>query len=631
MKTKKILFCVIFALICLVFMMPEVFAGEQELKSLDFDITAKDNGDVTIVETWDIEVYDTNTLFKTFIYDAEYSFKDVSVVDLTNGDGVQMKDVGQYMYHVTPGGYYALDNTSGDFEIAWSADCEGVTRDKKYKITYTVANLVDVYNDCAALYWKLIGYDFEIPAENITGTIHLPHAINNEEEIRVWAHGPLTGEIHKQDSQTVTFSLPDLRTSEYLEIRVVTPPGVFENSNNKFFSNQLNSIIEEETKWAEEANALREKAIEMMKKAGYASIIVSAIIAFFSIRSVSKTKQASMDTPDAKVQKLDYFRDFPAKNVSPGEAEFMREMTSYNTQNVFSAIMMDLAEKKIISFEPIADEKKNVTMVINPFDDEMDIPEDERSILDFVNRASGNIGKITMKDFRKYCEKHDTATYNIWTKLKEKAQAQCRKRGSFSDEIRKKGTKFSEAGAGCFALAIIEFFAAIWVSTAVSEFVPEAAPIMCMAIILQIYAGIKKSKLANKFCGYTEQGFEEHERWKGLKKYMEDFSLLNEKEIPDLALWEKFLVYATAFGIADKVLKQLKVAYPQLADEEYMRTHYAPMYYMDRYDVGRSFGSAASRGYSSYASSQMSSGSGGGGGFSGGGGGGHGGGGGGGR
>ena len=368
-----------------------------------------------------------------------------------------------------------------------------------------------------------------------------------------------------------------------------------------------------------------------MKNTGYAAIGVSAIIALFSFKSMSKTKEASMDTPDAKTQKLDYFRDFPAKNASPGEAEFMREMVAYNTQNVFSAIMMDLAEKKIISFEPIVDDKKNVTMIINPFDDEMDLPEDERAILDFVSRASGNMGKISMKDFRKYCEKHDTATYNLWMKLKEKALAQCRARGSYSDEIRKKGTKYSEASAGCFALAIMEGMAAIYVSTMVSEFVPAAVPVMGIAIILQIVAGVKKSKLAGKFCGYTEQGFEEHERWKGLKKYMEDFSLLNEKEVPDLALWEKFLVYATAFGIAEKVLKQLKVAYPQLADEEYMRTHYAPMYYMDRYDVGRSFGSAASRGYSSYASSQMSSGSGGGGGFSGGGGGGHGGGGGGGR
>ena len=31
-------------------------------------------------------------------------------------------------------------------------------------------------------------------------------------------------------------------------------------------------------------------------------------------------------------------------------------------------------------------------------------------------------------------------------------------------------------------------------------------------------------------------------------------------------LWEKYLVFATAFGISEKVLKQLKVVYPEITD-----------------------------------------------------------------
>ena len=36
----------------------------------------------------------------------------------------------------------------------------------------------------------------------------------------------------------------------------------------------------------------------------------------------------------------------------------------------------------------------------------------------------------------------------------------------------------------------------------------------------------------------------------GLSRYMKDYSLLNEKRVLDLVLWEKYLVYATAFGIS---------------------------------------------------------------------------------
>jgi len=34
--------------------------------------------------------------------------------------------------------------------------------------------------------------------------------------------------------------------------------------------------------------------------------------------------------------------------------------------------------------------------------------------------------------------------------------------------------------------------------------------------------------------------------------------LLNEKRTRDLGLWEQFLVYATAFGISDKVIEEIK-------------------------------------------------------------------------
>ena len=121
----------------------------------------------------------------------------------------------------------------------------------------------------------------------------------------------------------------------------------------------------------------------------------------------------------------------------------------------------------------------------------------------------------------------------------------------------------------------------------------------------------------NKISRLTQKGIDEREKWVGLKKYMEDFSLLNEKEIPALELWEEYLVYATVFGIADKVIKQLKIVYPEINEmDSFSTTSY--IYLMSHTDFNSSFNIAIS----SSISSAMSSGSGAGGGFSGGGGGG---------
>ena len=93
--------------------------------------------------------------------------------------------------------------------------------------------------------------------------------------------------------------------------------------------------------------------------------------------------------------------------------------------------------------------------------------------------------------------------------------------------------------------------------------------------------------------------------------------MLDEKEIPDIALWEHFLVYATAFGIAEKVLKQLKIVYPDLEQNLDINT-YACMHIM----LHTNFSSSFSNAISTSISSAYSSATGGGGGFSGGGGGG---------
>lgn len=98
---------------------------------------------------------------------------------------------------------------------------------------------------------------------------------------------------------------------------------------------------------------------------------------------------------------------------------------------------------------------------------------------------------------------------------------------------------------------------------------------------------------------------------------------MKQKEVPELVLWEKYLVYATVFGISEKVLKQLKLVYPQLSDEEYLHSHgYTYMYLMYSGSFHNSFLSSlnTSVGTSYTNLTNYSSGSGGGGGFSSGGG-----------
>ena len=96
--------------------------------------------------------------------------------------------------------------------------------------------------------------------------------------------------------------------------------------------------------------------------------------------------------------------------------------------------------------------------------------------------------------------------------------------------------------------------------------------------------------------------------------------MIDKREVPELILWEKYLVYACVFGNAEKVLKQLKVVYPEFSNDDYMRNT-AYFYLMTHTDFNNSFvksiDSSMARAYqSSVAASSSSSGGGYGGGFS---------------
>ena len=73
----------------------------------------------------------------------------------------------------------------------------------------------------------------------------------------------------------------------------------------------------------------------------------------------------------------------------------------------------------------------------------------------------------------------------------------------------------------------------------------------------------------------TEEGMEKARQVVEFKNFLKDFTLNNEREIGEVALWKDYLVFAQLFGIADQVAAQLKKLFPADFD------HYARSLNMD--------------------------------------------------
>lgn len=61
----------------------------------------------------------------------------------------------------------------------------------------------------------------------------------------------------------------------------------------------------------------------------------------------------------------------------------------------------------------------------------------------------------------------------------------------------------------------------------------------------------------------NENGIQDLRQLLGLKKYLEDFTIINEREAVEVEIWDDYLIYAALFGIADKVAKDFKDIYPK--------------------------------------------------------------------
>ncbi len=89
------------------------------------------------------------------------------------------------------------------------------------------------------------------------------------------------------------------------------------------------------------------------------------------------------------------------------------------------------------------------------------------------------------------------------------------------------------------------------------------------------------------------------EQWEGFRRYLDDFPRLAEKPADTLPLWERYLVYGIAFGLAERVLEAAKVQFPAISDSSV----YVPALYMHSFsassfasDLGGAFPSPSSGG-----------------------------------
>ena len=488
-------------------------------------------------------------------------------------------------------------------------------RRKAFYIEYILKNVVVKHNDINELRLNMIDSSFEENLDVVNIKVNLP---KEAQDLRAWAHGPLWGNIYLDENKKyVTFTIDEYDASTAVDIRVTFDKNMI-NTEKVTNIDKLDSIIEEETLLADEANREREEAQkeyeEMLKKqeevrkrkiktSTILSIIWLIPAIFIFINYYKKHDKEYKSTFTGK-----YFRDFPSKH-SP---EYVEYLISKNvTSTAYSASILNIIYKKGFLVEKTQREKgiirkklvdEYVFILNNKALKEKLTPEEEMLRSSLISMFGIN-DRISLQDIKNVGNSESASRefineYNKWVNTVKKNAI---KENFFEDTLSKKTIAILYA---CIPFILVFMYI---------EYNPLVIILAILSIILIIYLCISKKR--------TKEGNELYRKWMALKNFIKDFGNFEEKELPDIKLWEKYLVYAHIFGIADELRKQMEIKMPNV--EEYyngLSMHdYMVLNHIINTNVTTTVNAAISSAQSKIAESNASSGSGGGGGFSGGG------------
>ena len=501
---KKVFKILFFALLAYALFTLGKTVSANSINRISMDIFVDSNGNANVTETWNC--YSNQS---TEIYHPYYNLGNSEITNLSvSMDSTQFETLSSWDTSASfdEKAYKAgINRVSNGVELCWGISEYGTNI---YTVNYTIINFVSNLTDSQMIYWTLIPYDFSDSIGqvfiNISSDLYFPSSID------VWGYGNEGGTAYVDNGTITMTSEGTLNRNEYMTILVKLPSGTFNTKNN------LNQSFEYYYNLAEEG-VNRNETVENTVITILPFIIFIIIMVFAIVTSKlgsSQEQRLNFENNGNKLPKtidIPYFRDIPC-NKDLFQAFFIGyqfKIVKKRTDLLGSVILKWVRDKKVTLKK---DEGKSSKMsiilneeLISSLEDE-----DEQKLYKMFFEASKD-GILEDSEFTKWCNTNYSKILGWFDTIIDKEKDKLVKDGLL---LEKPKTLFKSAKY-----------------TVTPELRQQALNIA------------------------------------GLKKYLNDYTLISEREAPDVVLFEDYLILAQMFGIADKVAENFKKLYPDLITE----------------------------------------------------------------
>lgn len=579
-------FCFIFILI---FSTLSKANSDDKIHSIDITVQILENGDAKITEEWHVSNGSGGTEWYKPIDNLNHMGLEDFKVSFDGWEGVNEYDdwIVQNNFNDKMN-RFGINYTSEDsFELCWGKTKRNTNM--TYKIEYTYTNFVQQFTDGNGFNVKFVNDNMDPAPKRVNLTIKPYKGEFSENNSNIWAFGTSNGSINFEDGEII-FRGKRFRKHNYLTVLVksnnttlpstCTGQGTFEDLKNKALEGSDYTI----------KGSLKEKIMIALGRYDGVPLMFPFIMTLFFIMILSAQGFRKwfkilavliyFIAPLALEINM-IFIDFPFMvTIFIGLASIKtklrlpKELEKYDGYNRESILKYYFSDMYTLS--------KNINKIYITRDSII-----SAIIMDLIN-----------KDI---LEVDDSLKHNVRLRVKNNIHTDDDVENNLIDAIYKDhGNKFANTdkiGKTLFESAKFRnsLFAHDMLDLKVKEEIEGFSIFTDKAVLNEDYIPMVKDIL-------------------GMQNFLKDFTLLEEREIRDIILWQDYLVMATLLNMPDKVIDALERACPQPYVPGTRSYHYHP-------NIGRSI-SGVSKSYSSRVRSSGGGGrssSGGGGGSSGGG------------
>ena len=604
-------------------------SADLSYKTLDYDVQVQSNGDLKVTQHIDMKLADRSDddgdhpwkqLYQQYMLKESdlTNITDISVRNVTTGETYQQGDIAipssystgewnqehakqWYIADVSQGdsnpqpfdpakdGLVAgnTDDRSKKIEIGWNIPVTTSASSMKFDITMTMQGVTTAYQDVATFQWEPFGANNQIPIGKVTGTITFPNDITADNSW-AWLHTERTSTTERGDKGSLQFTVHDVRAGDYVDVvamfDVDATSGVARTRDTTIKNGIMKSEARQERQWRDQQRKKARIRLITWIAISVIGLVLCVIAVALALRSFNRSQYHG---------DIEYWRDEP--EMSPASAAELLHMVADKhsktlSSRKMSASVLSLASRGAIAIYPgvaamyqgidmsqannadiarliandparTRDVGKTSTVVILPvvFDNvqSLRLCPSEQAALDLLVTASERIGSPVF-DLDQMNE-----NFSDWEngyKLQEKFTNTC------DNEFAILGAT-SICGGGAFAAGICAVMLA-FLSMLYFGAIGNLALLAVISVPMMFASVFALSYL--KLKGLTDNGQYLAGQVLGLKHYMEDFSEFKDRGVADMTLWGRYMVYATAFGISEKAMKQMLKAYPQLADPNWL-------------------------------------------------------------